>query len=153
MSVLIETVTEPTAEVVAAFARLLPQLSGSAGPLDAAGLGRVLAAEAVTVLAARLDGVIAGTLTLVVVPLPTGVRAHVEDVVVDGAARGHGIGAHLVDRALALAAEAGARTVDLTSRPSREAATRLYERAGFVRRDTAVLRHPLTADAPAAPRG
>ncbi|MFJ1754326.1 GNAT family N-acetyltransferase [Kitasatospora sp. NPDC088134] len=145
MSVLIETVTEPTAEAVAAFARLLPQLSGSAAPLDARAFGRVLAAEAVTVLAARLDGEIAGTLTLVVTPLPTGVRAHIEDVVVDGAARGHGIGAQLVDRALVLAAEAGARTVDLTSRPSREAATRLYERAGFVRRDTAVLRHPLTA--------
>ncbi|MFC8722031.1 GNAT family N-acetyltransferase [Kitasatospora sp. NPDC057198] len=141
MSTVIETVSEPTPELVAAFARLLPQLSSSAAPLDADALARVLASDATALLAARLDGEIVGTLVLVVVPLPTGVRAHVEDVVVDAAARGHGIGARLIDRALELAVAAGARTVDLTSRPSREAANRLYERAGFVRRESVVLRH------------
>ncbi|BAJ31403.1 MULTISPECIES: GNAT family N-acetyltransferase [Kitasatospora] len=141
MTVLIETVTAPTAEVLAAYARLLPQLSSSAKPLDEAALARVLASDATTLLVARLDGAIVGTLALVVVPLPTGGRAHIEDVVVDAAARGHGVGARLVDRALELATAAGARTVDLTSRPSREAANRLYERAGFVRRESTVLRY------------
>ncbi|GLW69392.1 hypothetical protein Kpho02_16910 [Kitasatospora phosalacinea] len=141
MTVLIETVSEPTPGLVAAFARLLPQLSSSAQPLDGAGLARVLASDATTLLVARLDGAIVGALALVVVPLPTGSRAHIEDVVVDAAARGHGVGAQLIDRALELATEAGARTVDLTSRPSREAANRLYERAGFVRRESAVYRY------------
>jgi ribosomal protein S18 acetylase RimI-like enzyme len=81
-----------------------------------------------------------GTLTLVLFPLPSGHRARVEDVVVDSAARGRGIAAALTRRALELAREAGARTVDLTSRPDREAANRLYERLGFTARDSTVFR-------------
>jgi ribosomal protein S18 acetylase RimI-like enzyme len=34
----------------------------------------------------------------------------------------------------------GCRTIDLTSRPSREAANRLYQREGFEQRDTNVYR-------------
>jgi ribosomal protein S18 acetylase RimI-like enzyme len=79
-------------------------------------------------------------MTLVVFPIPTGVRAWIEDVVVDGDARGRGVGEVLNRRALDLAASLGARTVDLTSRPSREAANRLYRRIGFVQRETNVYR-------------
>ena len=74
-------------------------------------------------------------------PIPTGLRAWIEDVVVDDAARGQGIGAILTREALRLAREAGARTVDLTTRPSRAAAGRLYEREGFTRRDTRMYRY------------
>jgi len=73
-------------------------------------------------------------------PIPTGLRAWIEDVVVDDAARGQGVGAELTREAARLARAAGARTVDLTSRPSREAANRLYERLGFRPRDTKVYR-------------
>lgn len=73
-------------------------------------------------------------------PLASGVRARIEDVVVDGAARGRGVGAALTERALEPARESGARTIDLTSRPERAAANRSYERAGFRRRETAVYR-------------
>ncbi|MFI0943874.1 GNAT family N-acetyltransferase [Streptomyces sp. NPDC021020] len=140
MAVEIEVVREAGADVVGALARLLPQLSSSAVVLDADGVARVLGSEANTVLVARLDGEIVGTLTLVMFPLPTGLRARIEDVVVDGAARGAGVGAALTEHALRLAEQAGARTVDLTSRPSREAANRLYERLGFRTRDSRVLR-------------
>ena len=92
-------------------------------------------------LIARSAGAIIGTLTLVMFPLPTGLRAWIEDVVVDEAARGQGVGAALTVEALRLAREAGARTVDLTSRPSREAAGRLYERAGFQLRDSRLYRY------------
>ncbi|GGR01036.1 hypothetical protein GCM10010195_66130 [Kitasatospora griseola] len=81
-----------------------------------------------------------GALTLVLSPLPSGLRARIEDVVVDAAARGHGVGGALTDAALRLAKDAGARTVDPTSRPSRDAANRLYERAGFQARDSRVYR-------------
>jgi ribosomal protein S18 acetylase RimI-like enzyme len=92
---------------------------------------------------ARVDGRIAGALTLATFPIPTGVRAWIEDVVVDSAARGHGVGEALNQAAIAEARARGAVTVDLTSRPSREAANRLYQRIGFVRRDTNVYRFDL----------
>jgi ribosomal protein S18 acetylase RimI-like enzyme len=62
---------------------------------------------------------------------------------VDEAARGQGAGEALVREAIRLARKAGARTIDLTSRPSREAANRLYERIGFVERETNVYRYEL----------
>jgi ribosomal protein S18 acetylase RimI-like enzyme len=85
-----------------------------------------------------------GTLTLALFRIPTGVRAWIEDVVVDEAARGRGAGEALTREALRLAEEAGARTVDLTSRPEREAANRLYQRLGFERRSTSVYRLELS---------
>jgi ribosomal protein S18 acetylase RimI-like enzyme len=84
-----------------------------------------------------------GSLTLAVFRLPTGVRAWIEDVVVDGSARGTGVGEALVAEAVRRAGDVGAKTVDLTSRPDREAANRLYLRAGFVARETNVYRRTL----------
>ena len=136
----VQVVREAGDEVVAAFGRLLPQLSSGAAPLDAAAVAALVASDALTVLVARVGGRIVGTLTLVMFALPTGRRARIEDVVVDDSARGQGVGAELTVQALALAKAAGARTVDLTSRPSREAANRLYERAGFRLRDSNVYR-------------
>ena len=124
-----------------AMARLLPQLSRSAPPLEAATLAAVIHAEACHFLIAEERDVLLGSLTLVVFPIPTGVRAWIEDVVVDGEARGKGVGEALNCFALDLAASLGARSVDLTSRPSRVAANRLYQRLGFEQRDTNVYRH------------
>ncbi len=127
-------------ELVAAFARLHPQLSSSPPP-DAAALERIVGHAANTVLIAR-DGAggIVGAMILVLFPLASGLRAWIEDVVVDESARGRGIGAALNRRAIEIARQAGARTVDLTSRPDREAANRLYARLGFNQRDTNVYR-------------
>ncbi|MFF4773335.1 GNAT family N-acetyltransferase [Microtetraspora fusca] len=143
MTIEIELVQEATNEVVAAFERLVPQLSTSAKPLDRDSVARLVTFEANTVLVARIEGEIVGTLTLVAFPLPSGLRARIEDVVVDESARGQGVAAALTDKALELARKAGARTVDLTSRPSRQAANRLYERAGFQRRESLVYRFAL----------
>lgn len=129
-----------TGEVVEAFGRLLPQLSRSATPLGQADLEVIVGCPANTVLLARSAGTITGTLTLVMFPLPSGLRAWIEDVVVDASARGQGTGEVLTREALRIAAEAGARTVDLTSRPSREAAGRLYERIGFEIRESRLYR-------------
>jgi len=137
----IEVLSEVTDEVVEAFGRLLPQLSRTAKPLDSAAIRDVVSSPAVTVLLARSDGRIAGSLTLAMFPIPTGLRAWIEDVVVDESARGQGIGEVLTREALRLAEAAGARTVDLTTRPSREAAARLYERAGFRQRESRLYRY------------
>ncbi|WLW50942.1 GNAT family N-acetyltransferase [Streptomyces sp. YU58] len=130
-------------ELVDALARMLPQLSQTAAPLDLAAVGRILSCDANTVLVARAAGRIVGTLTLVMFPVPSGLRARIEDVVVDHEARGHGVAGLLTHEALRLAREAGARTVDLTSRPDRAAANRVYERLGFRRRESSVYRVPL----------
>ncbi len=140
MGVEVEVVTDATQEVVTAFARLLPQLSRSAKPLGAPDLRRLATWPGNRLLVARIDGAIVGTLTLVMFPIPTGMRAWIEDVVVDESARGRGVGEALTREAIRLALVEGARTVDLTSRPSREAANRLYERLGFERRDSVVYR-------------
>ncbi len=140
MTATIEIVEHPTAEVVEALGRLLPQLS-SAAPPDASELAKIMAGGAVFV--ARVDGVIVGSLTLVLYRIPTGLKAWIEDVVVDEAARGHGVGEALNMAALDEARRHGAKAVSLTSRPSRDAANRLYLRIGFMPRDTNVYRYDL----------
>ncbi len=143
MAIAIEELNEVTDEVVEAFARLLPQLSTSAAPLDATGLREIVASPAVTMLIARSEDAIVGTLSLVVFRIPTGIRAWIEDVVVDAAAGRQGTGKALVREAVDRATRAGARSVDLTTRPSRVAAGNLYEKVGFTERDTRVYRYPL----------
>ncbi|HVX16773.1 MAG TPA: GNAT family N-acetyltransferase [Acidimicrobiales bacterium] len=138
--------TEVTPELVAAFERLIPQLSTSNPPPSAEALAEIVGSPATVLLLARdteREGAAAilGSMTLALFRIPTGLRAWIEDVVVDGDARGRGVGEALNRRALDLAAERGATSVDLTSRASREAANRLYQRIGFERRDTNVYRY------------
>jgi len=138
----IEELREVTDDVVQAFRRLVPQLSTSAVPPDDGALRTLVSSPAATVLLARNDdNAIVGTLTLVTFPIPTGYRAWIEDVIVDDSARGQGVGLLLTEEALNRARKTGARTVDLTTRPSRVAAGRLYEKAGFTQRETRVYRY------------
>ena len=137
---------EVTPELVAAFERLIPQLSSSNPAPTETELAAICESEASVLLIAvdrEAADHILGSLTLAWFRIPTGVRAWIEDVVVDEAARGHGVGDLLNRAALDRARELGAKTVDLTSRPSREAANRLYQRIGFVARDTNVYRYSL----------
>ena len=140
----IAVATRVDEELVAAFTRLIPQLSRSA-PVPTPDLIReIVEAQASTVLIARDlrdHGRIVGMLTLIVFRIPTGVRAWIEDVVVDETVRGRGVGEGLSQEAVRRAVESGARTVELTSRPSREAANRLYQRLGFALRDSNVYRY------------
>ncbi|HAF69240.1 MAG TPA: GNAT family N-acetyltransferase [Acidimicrobiaceae bacterium] len=127
--------------VVAAFQRLIPQLSSSSSLPTAGQLVEILNHDASTVLLAREGDTIVGSMTLIVFAIPTGVRAWIEDVVVDEQARGQGVGEALNQRAIEIATKAGAKTIDLTSRPSREAANRLYQRLGFTARETNIYRY------------
>lgn len=141
----IELATTATAGLVDAFGALIPQLSRSSPPPDEDEIAEMLSAAGTTIFVARLGTAIVGTLTLVVFRIPTGLRAWIEDVVVDDSARGHGAGEALTRAALEHAAALGAKTVDLTSRPSREAANRLYQRLGFERRETNLYRFTFRA--------
>lgn len=137
----ISTVTEVDDRLVRTFERLIPQLSRSSPPPTIAELQSVVASPSCHLLIASDDEEILGTLTLVVFPIPTALRAWIEDVVVDDAARGRGVASKLNLYAIDLAHQLGAKTIDLTSRPSRETANRMYKRLGFVARDTNVYRY------------
>lgn len=143
MAATVEIVRSVDDELVAAFGRLIPQLSSSNPAPSRDELAEIVGSEATVLFVARVDGSIVGSLTLALFRIPTGMRAWIEDVVVDSGARGHGVGEALNTAALDEARRRGAVTVDLTSRPSREAANRLYRRLGFVARETNVYRFDL----------
>ncbi len=130
-------------ELVVAFAELIPQLSSSSPPPDAAQLGAIIDSPDSVLYVARVDGQIVGSLTLAFYRIPTGLKAWIEDVVVGSAARGHGVGEALNRAAITEAARRGAKNVGLTSRPSREAANRLYTRLGFEPYDTNLYRYTI----------
>lgn len=150
----VELIEQSSPELVAAMECLIPQLSRSAKPLTAQQTQALVDQDSVYLFVFRTDkpviaadgneveaGTILGMLSLATFAIPTGVRAWVEDVVVDAGTRGMGAGQQLVEAAVAHAQKIGARTVDLTSRPSREAANRLYRRCGFELRETNVYRY------------
>ena len=139
--------------LVAAFERLIPQLSKSNPPPSAERLAQIVESPATVLLIAIdrdvaggaggnvLADAILGSMTLALFVIPTGLRAWIEDVVVDQGARGRGVGEALNKRAIEVARDRGATSIDLTSRPSRGAANRLYQRMGFAVRDTNVYRY------------
>ncbi len=133
--------TEVNDELREAMDRLVPQLSKSNPPPSDAALQEMIDSDASILFMCRDETGILGTLTLILFRIPTGIRAWIEDVIVDENARGKGVGRILNEAAIDHAFSAGAITVDLTSRPSREAANRLYQRIGFVQRDTNVYRY------------
>jgi ribosomal protein S18 acetylase RimI-like enzyme len=141
MNVEIEAVTQATSDLVDSLNRLLPQLSSSSESLTMTDVESMVSSDAVTLYVARHDGRVVGTLTLAIFAIPTGRRAWIEDVVVDEAARGLGVGEQLTMAAVDDARRRGVRSVDLTSRPAREAANAMYQKLGFQLRETNVYRY------------
>ena len=140
--VTIRPVTEVTKSLTDAYKVLIPQLSSSSNPPTEEALQRIIESDSAQILIAEdeKNGGILGTMTLIIFQIPTGIRAWIEDVVVDSSARGRGIGKKLNLAALELAKQAGAKTVDLTSRPARKEANQLYKDIGFIQRETNVYR-------------
>jgi ribosomal protein S18 acetylase RimI-like enzyme len=144
VSIRIEMASAVDDELVAAFERLIPQLSTSNPPPSRAALEEVVGDAGNVVFIARDDaGTIVGTLTLATFRIPTAMRAWIEDVVADSAASGQRVGELLSLAAIDEARRRGAKTVELTSRPSREAANHIYKKIGFTVRDTNVYRFDL----------
>lgn len=137
-------ITKYDDSIVDVLRKLLPQLSKSADTPSTGLTRQIIESDSSRLLIAREDDIVLGMLTIVIFPIPSGVRAWIEDVVVDEAGRGKGVGEALNQRALQLAKEEGARTVDLTSRPSRAAANRLYKRIGFIPRETNIYRYEIS---------
>jgi ribosomal protein S18 acetylase RimI-like enzyme len=143
-TVKVEIATTLTPAIVDAVDRLVPQLSQSKPPPSVDELGELVSSPATDLfIALDDDGTIVAMATLVNFRIPTGLRGWIEDVVVDESARGQGVGEAVTQAMLDRARELGCLTVDLTSRPTRDVANRLYQRAGFVMRDTNVYRYDL----------
>lgn len=139
MTVEIRRITQVSDALEEAFARMMPQLSPRLGAPSREVLRRVAGSETGALLAAVAGERIVGVLTLVWYDAPSGRKAWIEDVVVDGAARGCGAGDALVRAAVAHAARIGAGKVMLTSNPAREAARALYRKVGFEEVETTVF--------------
>jgi ribosomal protein S18 acetylase RimI-like enzyme len=134
-------ITETDDSTLDAVNRLLPQLSKSSKLINWSTLQKLTNSECTRLYVAKEDDTIFGMLSLVVFSIPTGTKAWIEDVVVDERARGKGVGKELMNHALNVAKELGAKSADLTSRPSREAANKLYQAIGFEGRETNVYRY------------
>jgi ribosomal protein S18 acetylase RimI-like enzyme len=143
MGVTIEVARSATEELMAGLNKLLPQLSTSASPLEISDLERIIESSCITLFVATDNSEVVGSLTLAMFPIPTGRRAWIEDVVVDASSRGAGVGEALIGAAIDEARRSNARSIDLTSRPGRESANGLYQRLGFVQRETNVFRYSL----------
>lgn len=142
-SAVVEVVQKADPTLLRSLNELLPQLSKSAQEMTIKDLKQIVDAECshLFVVRAASGGSILGALTLIHFRIPTGVRAWIEDVVVDASARGQGVGKALIEAAIKKSHDLGARTLDLTSNPDRESAHRLYDGAGFSVRTTKVYRH------------
>jgi ribosomal protein S18 acetylase RimI-like enzyme len=140
VTVEIEKVQFATPEVVEGLNKLLPQLSSQPPTLTISDVERMVHSEAATIFVATENGVVLGTLTLIIFSIPTGRRGWIEDVVVDESARGAGVGEKLTNAAIDEARLRGVRSLDLTSRPSREAANAMYVKLGFGLRESNLYR-------------
>ena len=143
MAVRIAVVDEPTDEVRAALATLLPQLNPAIVPPDAGRLAKLTADPAVKLLVARDGESIVGTATVIVYTSPAWTKARIEDVVVDQGARGKGVGRAVVDACIEIARQQGCMIVELQSKRSRVEANRLYQEMGFELRDSNFYRMTL----------
>ena len=132
----IAIVTQADEKLWDAFQRLVPQLTSNNLPPARDDLAALVKSESSMLLIARTDNGIIGAANLTVYRVPTGIRAIIEDVIVDASARGEGIGEALVRRCLEIAHTKGASGVSLTSNLKRLAANKLYQKMGFTRRET-----------------
>lgn len=137
-------ITRYSEEVLESLNNLLPQLLPSASLLSKADLVKIIQSESCHLLMAEKNGQYYGSLTLTIVKIPTGLKAWIEDVVVNVNIRGKGVGRLLIEYAVGLAEERGAQTIDVTSRPFRKSANKLYKRVGFDLRETNVYRLKIT---------
>ncbi|MEC8792048.1 MAG: GNAT family N-acetyltransferase [Verrucomicrobiota bacterium] len=137
-------ISEASNEILSQVNGLLPQLSKSASPLSLESLDILAKSESTNLFVAKEGKKVWGMLSLVLFPIPTGTKAWVEDVVVDSSARGKGIGKALMNHALKKVREKRGKSIDLTSRPSRETANKLYQTLGYQKRETNVYRLSLS---------
>ncbi|SRR5690554_1939395 len=137
----IDRLTQVDESTFIAFKKLMPQLTGKEEHPSLEELEKVVQSKDTFLFFAREEEKVIGTLTLVFYRIPSGLKAWIEDVIVDESARGKGVATALIEHALQVAREKGALKVDLTSLPRRIAANRLYQKIGFEKRESNMYRY------------
>jgi ribosomal protein S18 acetylase RimI-like enzyme len=97
---------------------------------------RMLAEKNIVMVTVNDGEKIIGTATLYLMPKIGKLVSHLEDVVVSSVYRGQGLGEKLVQKTIDIAKELGVVSIALTSRPERVAANKLYQKLGFIRKET-----------------
>jgi ribosomal protein S18 acetylase RimI-like enzyme len=139
----IKEIKEYSLRVFNAVSGLLLQLAPGSELLTRERFKKILKSEGTHLFIAEYENKIVGMLTIVIYDVPTATRVWIEDVVIDESHRGLGFGKKLINFAIGFAGSTGAKSVDLTSRPSRIAANQLYQKSGFAIRETNVYRYSL----------
>lgn len=132
--------TTITDSVLIAFNDLIPQLSSNCALPTKEDLEAIVNSNNTLLFIAEAHNKIVGTLTLVFNKIPTGDKVWIEDVVVDKSARGKGVGKELILFAIKYAKSKNSQDINLTSSPKRVTANKLYQKLGFVQRETNVYR-------------
>jgi ribosomal protein S18 acetylase RimI-like enzyme len=140
----IKKINRFSTRVFEAVLRLLPQVASKGDLPTKQYFKSIFTSENIHFFIAELDDKqIAGMLTIGTYLTPSGAKAWIEDVVVDETQRGKGIGKELMLFAINYLKALGAESVALTSRPSRLAANRLYQKIGFIQYETNVYKYLL----------
>lgn len=132
--------TTVTDQVLEAFKKLIPQLAPGCVLPTKIDLEAIVNSDATQIFIAEENDEILGTLTLVFNNIPTGPKIWIEDVVVDDAARGKGVGEQLMEFSIDYVKNQHLKSINLTSSPDRVAANALYRKLGFQQRETNVYR-------------
>lgn len=133
----IKIVTEVTDELVITLEKLMSLLTGRDEKISTESIESIVSASNTHLfVAVGEDNRIHGTLTLIIYTIPTRKKAYIEDVVVDLAAQGLGLGEKLLAAAIQKAKEEQVACIELTSRPFRIPANKLYQKMGFKIRET-----------------
>lgn len=136
----IEILSDVDNKIITAFNRLMQQLSSNYKPIAKEYLIDIINSSNIIIFVAKENETIIGSLSLVFYNIPTGMKAWVEDVVIDQSVRGKGVGKALIEQAIVYAKQSGASKLDLTSSPERVAANKLYQKLNFEKRETNVYR-------------
>ncbi|MBU6323632.1 MAG: GNAT family N-acetyltransferase [Patescibacteria group bacterium] len=139
----VSELTSVTEDAIRELDVLAKELRGEAGnetPATKEDVERIVGDPSVILMTVQDAGRIIGMGALYVHQKVGKRVAEVEDVVVSGDYRGQGLGEKLMRAILEKARANGIRSVSLTSRPSRVAAHKLYEKLGFEKRETDVFR-------------
>ena len=141
----INEVTEYTPELKNTIDKFLKLLTGKELLIAEEGLKALIAATNSHLFVAWDEHHTAcmGMITVGIYHAPTGRKAWIEDVVVDDAYRGQGVGKRLTEFAIEFARKKQVDLLSLTSNPTRIAANKLYPRVGFTHKETNVYIMPM----------
>lgn len=125
--------------VVKSINYLLTLLTQNPNKINSSQLNEI-SKNARLLLAVDQNNKVIGMATLVLIKIPTGKSGRIEDVVVDDQYRGQGIGTALIQKLIIEGKKLHLKKIDLTSKPERIEANKLYQNLGFQKYDTNVYR-------------